>query len=136
MRDPKLQPEHPKSKKRVSHRKELAVVTLAMVASISGVGGLLAVNQPASSQLTATVGSAAKPTITAHTQQDTSGKEHVRLIPSSWRGDDGREIDDDGDGYAVVRPARVHEVSNAAPSFSPRLHKSPSAVSQGSPPAH
>jgi predicted component of type VI protein secretion system len=37
-----------KKAKRVSARKELAVVTLAAVASIAGVGGLLSVHQPVS----------------------------------------------------------------------------------------
>ena len=37
-----------KKAKRVSPRKELAVVTFAAVASIAGVGGLLSLHQPAS----------------------------------------------------------------------------------------
>ena len=37
-----------KKRKRVSPRKEVAVVTFAAVASIAGVGGLLSVHQPVS----------------------------------------------------------------------------------------
>jgi hypothetical protein len=49
MSDTGSQPKAPTKKpKRVSSRKELAVVTLAAVASIAGVGGLLGVHQPVS----------------------------------------------------------------------------------------
>jgi hypothetical protein len=131
MKDPNTQPELPKPKKRVSHRKELAVVTLAMVASISGVGGLLAANQSAYSQ---TASSASKPAVSAPARHDGAGGKHLRFLRASWRDDDGREVGDDGSGYAVVGPVKRHQASNGAPSFSPRLHRSPSAVSQGSPP--
>src|ERR687889_547929 len=44
-----------KKVRRVSHRKEFAVVTLGMVAAISGVGGLLATNPPSWAKTTESV---------------------------------------------------------------------------------
>jgi hypothetical protein len=116
---------------RVSHRKELAVVTLAMVASISGVGGLLAANQPTSSQPTQTTGAPNRPAIATAARRGGAGRRPVRLVPSAWRSDDGRESDDGGGG-AIQRPAKVHRVRKAVPAFSAHSRQAPSAVSQGS----
>ena len=118
---------------RVSHRKELAVVTLAMVASISGVGGLLAAQQPTSSQPTQTAGAPDRPAVVRAARPGGAGRRPVRLEPSSWRGDDGREIDE-GDGRSTLLPAKTHRVRGAIPTFSARSHQAPSAVSRGSSP--
>ena len=49
--------------RRVSQRKELAVVTLGMVAAITGVGGLLAASPPGgASEDTADIGNGRRPT--------------------------------------------------------------------------
>jgi RsiW-degrading membrane proteinase PrsW (M82 family) len=119
--------------RRVSHRKELAVVTLAMVASISGVGGLLAAHQPTSSQPTQTAGASNRPVVVSAARRDGAGRRPVRLEPSSWRSDDGREIDD-ARGHSTLHPAKTHRVHAAVPTFSAHSHRTPSAVSHGSPP--
>jgi hypothetical protein len=96
------------TRRRVSHRRELAVVTFAAVASIAGVGGFLAAHQPVT-----------------HTSQP--AVQQAPAIQTAWRTDDGGG--DDG-GQVLVRQAQ-----GTSPSFSSGSHAAPSAVSQGSVPA-
>lgn len=97
------------ARRRVSHRRELAVVTFAAVASIAGVGGFLAAHQPVT-----------------HTSQPAPVVQQAPAVQTVWRGDDG--AGDDG-GKAFVQQAQ-----GTSPSFSSGSHAAPSAVSQGSVP--
>lgn len=98
------------ARKRVSHRKELAVVTLAAVASIAGVGGFLAAHQPVTQN--------SQPASTVQSVQRTP------VVQTTWHGDDG-ERDDGGQAF-------VQRAQGASSSFSTHSHAAPSAVSQGS----
>lgn len=73
MSDTGSRPKAPTKKpRRVSPRKELAVVTFAAVASIAGVGGLLSVHQPVSQVAPSTQnGGATSWTSTAHASRPT-----------------------------------------------------------------
>jgi hypothetical protein len=122
-----------KAARRVSHRRELAVVTLAAVASVSGVGGLLAAGQHATSTPAASVGTPASSAITAPAQPKTDqGTLAVAQAPR-W-GDDGDAAD--GDGQAAFQPANNVELvrRNANVAQSSTSNSSPATVSQGSAP--
>lgn len=131
MREPETRKKRAANERRVSHRRELAVVTLAAVASISGVGGLLAVNPPAS-QSAQPAGAREQPALAAPARPDdqTDG-----LLPTSsnggYRGDDEYYEDDEGE-QAAVQPASTLPTRKAAPSWSAPSQAPASAVSQGS----
>ncbi len=118
---------------RVSHRRELAVVTLTAVASISGVGGLLAAGQHASPPGQP---ASASSSALANQAQPRHARNALALQRVSYRGDDGEEAGDDG--RAILRPAKtvnpVRQSGNVAVSRAP--HARPSAVSQGSAPVN
>jgi hypothetical protein len=118
--------------RRVSPRRELAVVTLAAVASISGVGGLLA-----GQHLSAPVqpASAARATL-ASPEQPRPTKKPIALKQASYRGEDGVEADDDG--VVVFQPAnRARPMRhNGTAAHTPVQSTRPSAVSQGSAPVN
>lgn len=114
--------------RRVSQRRELAVVTLAAVASISGVGGLLAASQHA--------GALVQPASAPTTKGALTSPAHrpLALAPASYRSDDREEAGDDGG--AIFRPANgvgtARHNGNAA--HTPAPHARPSTVSRGSAP--
>jgi hypothetical protein len=117
--------------RRVSKGRELAVVTLAAVASISGVGGLLAAGQHAGtpSQPASTSGGAV-----ANLTQPGHAHKPLALKQASYRDDDGEEAGDEG--RVILRAAKkvapLRQNGNVAPS-----HVSPpSAVSRGSVPVN
>ena len=118
--------------RRVSPRRELAVVTLAAVASISGVGGLLAGQhlsapvQPASAARTASA-SPAQPRPT---------KKPITFERASYRGEDRGEADDDG--VVIFQPANRARLvrHNGTAAHTPTPSTRPSAVSQGSAPVN
>lgn len=117
-----------KSRPRVSHRKELAVVTLAMIASVSGVGGLLASNHLATAntaQATNTGQHAAK-----SSPARTDGWDHTKIVPASWHG--RGERDDEEGRHAPARQVKARPVQHTSPSFALRSNTSASTVSQGS----
>ena len=110
---------HPKAPtkkpKRVSPRKELAVVTFAAVASIAGVGGLLSMHQPVSQVAPPTQNVAATSwTSPAHTS-------HATVSHTVTQG-----------SKAVVRTSQPTQPAGAA-SWSPSAHGSHSTLTQGSP---
>ena len=115
-------PEH----KRVSHRKELAVITLATVASIAGVGGLLLSGQQGTHQA---VQSAA-------TASPSGTSNNLGGVPTtSQRGDVDGEINDDGEGrHAVLRPSKAKPAQSGAPSWSVPSQTPAPAVSRGTTP--
>lgn len=133
MKVPKSQAKKPE-RRRVSHRKELAVVTLAMVASISGVGGLLASGQQSTPQAGQPV--AATERASAATSASPSGTTDKvgTVAPTSQREDDDGEINDDVGKHAVLRSAKAKPAQNGAPSWSATSQTPAPAVSQGSPP--
>jgi hypothetical protein len=118
--------------RRVSPRRELAVVTLAAVASISGVGGLLAGQhlsapvQPASVARTAS----------ANPAQTRPSKQPISLQRASYRGEDRGEADEDGgivfQSANKTRPVRHSGTAAHTPAPSTRH----SAVSTGSAPVN
>jgi hypothetical protein len=114
--------------RRVSQRRELAVVTLAAVASISGVGGLLAASQPAGAPIQPASAPTAKGALTSPAHRA------LALTPASYRSDDREEAGDDGG--VVFRPANgvgtARHNGNAA--HTPAPHARPSTVSRGSAP--
>ena len=116
---------------RVSQRRELAVVTLAAVASISGVGGLLAVGQHTSDQLASAPRSAV-----ASPAQPRSTHRPLTLTQASYRGEDGEEVGDD-DGV-ILRSAKRTDTGRRSGNvaWSPTTGAHPSAVSQGSAPVN
>lgn len=116
--------ENPKPR-RVSHRKELAVVTLAMVASISGVGGLLAGSQQGNSQA---AGASERPTVAAPASPSGTGDRLGMVANASQPGDD------DAGGHAVLRADKGKHTPNSTPSWSANSQRPAAAVSQGSPP--
>lgn len=93
---------------RVSHRRELAVVTFTAVASIAGIGGFLAAHQPV-----------------AYTPQTA-----VRQTPADQTAQNAET-----GGGDEGRAALVQRSPGASPSFSNVSRAAPSAVSQGSVPA-
>jgi hypothetical protein len=116
---------------RVSHRRELAVVTIAAVASISGVGGLLAAGQntpvwPANVSRSALTSS----------EQPGQAQRPLSVTRASYRGDDGEEAGDDG--RVILRPANKVDPGrhNGNLAWSHTSHARPSAVSQGSAPVN
>jgi hypothetical protein len=147
--------------RRVSHQRELAVVTLAMVASISGVGGLLAVGKQASAPIQSA--SVSRSTLTNPAQQGPAhqplaltqptykgeGGEGVgndrqviggpakkfgpgRRRQAVYGGDDGEEAGDEG---AILQPGKqAGPRRNGNFTWLPPRHARPSAVSQGSAP--
>ena len=124
----------PGKARRVSKGRELAVVTLAAVASISGVGGLLAAGQHAStpSQPTSASGGAI-----ASLAQPGHTHKPLALKQASYRGDDGEEAGDEG--RVILRPAKrvapLRQNGNVAGSRA--SHASPpSTVSRGSVPVN
>ena len=149
---------------RVSHQRELAVVTLAAVASISGVGGLLAASQQASALIQSasvsrsTLTSPAQPrlahkplALTQPTYRDEGGEEagNARQVirkpakklgpgrrrQALYKGDDGEATSDEGGG--ILQPAKkVGPRRNGNFTLSPPRHARPSAVSQGSAPVN
>ena len=132
MKDPESQAKKPESR-RVSHRKELAVVTLAMVASISGVGGLLVSGQQGTPQA---VQPAATERAGAASPASPSGTtDKPGTIPlTSQRGDDDGEIDDDEGRHVVLRSAKAKPTQNETPSWSAPSQTPAPAASQGSAP--
>ena len=84
--------------RRVSHQRELAVVTLAAVASISGVGGLLAVGKQASAPIQSA--SVSRSTLTSPAQPRPahnrwpSGSLPTRVKALKGRGTTGRSFAD------------------------------------------
>jgi hypothetical protein len=116
MSDTGSHPKAPTKKpKRVSPRKELAVVTFAAVASIAGVGGLLSVHQPASQVAPPTQNVANTSwTSSAHTS-------HPTVSHTVTQG-----------SKAVVRAGQPTPAAPTA-SWSSSAHGSHSTVSQGSP---
>ena len=150
--------------RRVSHQRELAVVTLAAVASISGVGGLLAAGQQASAPIQSASVSrnpltspaqprpAHKPLALAHpTYRGEGGEEagndrHLIRKPAKkagpgrrrqaiYRGDEGEGASDEGG--AILQPAKsVGPRRNGNFAWSPTRHARPSAVSRGSAPVN
>jgi hypothetical protein len=123
---------------RVSKGRELAVVTLAAVASISGVGGLLAAGQHAS---TPSGPAGASGGATASLAQPGHAHKPLALKQASYRGEDGEDGEDAGgdDGRVVLRPAKkagpVRQSGNVAGSRAGHASP-PSAVSQGSAPVN
>ena len=115
---------------RVSQRRELAVVTLAAVASISGVGGLLAAGQHTSVQPASVPGRA----ITSTAQRGPAHRPPA-LSQASYRDDDGEEA---GDDEVLLRPAKRTDTGRHSGNvaWSPATHARPSAVSQGSAPVN
>jgi hypothetical protein len=117
---------------RVSKGRELAVVTLAAVASISGVGGLLAAGQHVS-----TPGGPASASggAVASLAQPRHAHKPLALRQASFRGDEGEEGGGD-DGQFILRPAKkvvpLRQNGNVAPSHA----NPPSAVSRGSAPVN
>jgi hypothetical protein len=150
--------------RRVSHQRELAVVTLAAVASISGVGGLLAVGKQASAPVRSASVSrsplpgpaqprpAHKPLALRQPTYKGEGGEGARddgqvirrparkFGPGGRRqavygGDDGEEAGDEGG--AILQPAKkAHPRRNGNFTWSPPRHTRPSAVSRGSAPVN
>lgn len=151
--------------RRVSHQRELAGVTLAAVASISGVGGLLAVGKQANAPtqsasvsrgtLTspAPPGPAHKPqALTQPAFRDEGGEETGkdgqlirkpakkfgpgRRRQAIYKGDDGEEASDERG--AILQPARSGGPRRNCNLFawSPTRHARPSAVSRGSAPVN
>ena len=118
--------------RRVSPRQELAVVTLAAVASISGVAGLLTASQHASTPVESGSASASR-AITAPAPLKTHQRSLAAAQPS-FRGDGGEVADDNG--RAVFQPARKAKLvrRNTNVASSPTSHASPATVSQGSAP--
>lgn len=116
--------------RRVSQRRELAVVTLAAVASISGVGGLLAASQHAGAPVQPSSAPTAKGALTSPAHRP------LALAQASYRGDDREEAGDDGG--VVFRPANgvgtARHNGNAA--HTPASHARPSTVSRGSAPVN
>ena len=122
--------------RRVSHRRELAVVTLAAVASISGVGGLLAAGQQGSLPVES-ANAPASSTITPPTQPKTHQRT-LAVTQASYHDDEGDEVEGFDDGQAIVRPASKakHARRDARVAWSSTSHAAPSAVSQGSAPVN
>lgn len=122
MKDPKSQANNLPSNKsaskprRVSHRRELAVVTLAAVASIAGVSGLLVTDQ--SNAL------AAQPT--------GSGERPNLVAPTLQHGDGGQGDENDSDDHGVIQPARARPAQVQAPSRSATSPATFHSVSRGS----
>ena len=114
---------------RVSKGRELAVVTLAAVASISGVGGLLAAGQHVS-----TPGGPASASggAVASLAQPRHAHKPLALRQASFRDDEGGG----DDGQFILRPAKrvapLRQNGNVAPSHA----SPPSAVSRGSAPVN
>jgi len=133
MDGPKARKEGKEGKaRRVSPRRELAVVTLAAVASISGVGGLLAGQhlsapvQPASVARTAS----ANPAQTRHTKQP------IALQRASYRGEDRGEADED-EGVIFQPTNRARPVRhNGTAAHTPAPSTRHAAVSTGSAPVN
>jgi hypothetical protein len=147
----------------VSHQRELAVVALAAVASISGVGGLLAVGKQASAPIQSA--SVSRSPLTSPAQPRPAHKP-LALRQPTYKGEGGEGARDDG--QVIRRPARKfgpggrrqavyggddgEEASNegailqpakkADPrrngnfTWSPTRHARPSAVSRGSAPVN
>ena len=125
--------------RRVSQRKELAVVTLGAVAAIAGVGGLLAASPP--SGIASETVSAGNETTVVQPDPSSSGKAsetvEAESEPSSGaesaRGDDGGAPEREGPG-AQVAPQPVVEGSAPAPTWSaPSPQQDPAtAMSRGS----
>ena len=115
--------------RRVSQRGELAVITLAAVASISGVGGLLAASQHAGAPVQPASAPSAKGALTSPAHRP------LALAPASYRGD--REEAGD-DGGVVFRPANgfVTARHNGNAAHTPAPHARPSTVSRGSAPVN
>ena len=118
---------------RVSPRRELAVVTLAAVASISGVGGLLAAGQHAGTQARPTNGSLSTVSSPIRPKQE---HRQIAVAPTSSTGGYREEIDDDGEN--LVGPAdRIGKApQNVTAARAPARHARYSAVSQGSAPVN
>ena len=118
--------------RRVSPRRELAVVTLAAVASISGVGGLLAGHHLSAPVQPANTARAAF----ASPEQPRPTKKPIALEQASYRDEDRGEADDDG--VVVFQPAnRTTPVRHNGPAaHTPAPSTRPSAVSQGSTPVN
>jgi hypothetical protein len=123
-----------KKPRRVSQRRELAVVTLATVASISGVGGLLAAHQYGISQSVQPAGATERPAAAVPNQPSSVGAGSAVSAPASSRENEHEEIVDDGGEHAVLRSARVKPAQNDAPSWSAASQKSAPAVSRGTTP--
>jgi hypothetical protein len=85
----------------VSHQRELAVVALAAVASISGVGGLLAVGKQTSAPMQPA--SASRSPLTSPAQPRSAHKP-LALTQPTYKGEGGEEAGDDG--QLVRRPAK------------------------------
>jgi hypothetical protein len=113
--------------RRVSPRRELAVVTIAAVASISGVGGLLAAGQHTPVQSASAVTNPAQPR---------PAQESLSVTQASYRGDDGEEAGDDG--RVILPPAKKVDPGRQGGNltWSSTAHARPSAVSQGSAPVN
>lgn len=124
-----------KKPRRVSQRRELAVVTLATVASISGVGGLLAAHQYATSQFVQPAGATERPAAAVPNQPSSVGAGSAVSAPASSRENEHEEIGHDGgDEHAILRSARVKPAQNGAPSWSAASQKPAPAVSRGTTP--
>ena len=110
--------------RRVSPRRELAVVTIAAVASISGVGGLLAAGQHTPVQSASAV---------TNTAQPRPAQRPLSVTQSSYRGEEAGD-----DGRVIVRPAKKVDPGrrNGNLAWSSTAHARPSAVSQGSAPVN
>jgi hypothetical protein len=116
--------------RRVSQRRELAVVTLAAVASISGVGGLLAASQHAGAPVQPASAPTTKGALTSPVHRP------LALAPASYRSDDREEAGDDGG--VVFRPANGVGTArhNGNTAHTPAPHARPSTVSRGSAPVN
>jgi hypothetical protein len=114
---------------RVSKGRELVVVTLAAVASISGVGGLLAAGQHVS---TSGGPASASGGAVASLVQPRHAHKPLALRQASFRDDEGGG----DDGQFILRPAKrvapLRQNGNVAPSHA----SPPSAVSRGSAPVN
>ncbi|HET7479928.1 MAG TPA: hypothetical protein VFJ72_10495 [Rubrobacteraceae bacterium] len=143
---------------RVSQRRELAIVTLGMAASIAGLGGLLAANPPSWAVSQADVRQAIT-TEAAVTPGQSASTQNNAIRPSSGTDDDsagasaGARSDADRDEVETVQASAQQQASRQAarrearraarqslrqpaqqstPVYSAPTQTSPSAVSQGS----
>ena len=150
--------------RRVSHQRELAVVTLAAVASISGVGGLLAAGKQTSAPMQSA--SVSRSPLTSPAQPRPANRP-LALGQPSYKGEGGEGAGDDGqvvrrsakkygtgrrgqalyggndgeeagdDGGATLQPAKkAGPRRNGNFTWSPPRHARPSAVSRGSAPVN
>ena len=113
--------------RRVSPRRELAAVSLAAVASISGVGGLLAAGQH--------TGAPTQPAGVS-TAKDASAHKPLALAPTSFKGRGEEDGDDGGTVFHAANRATRPVRRKANVSRTPAQPAHHSTVSRGSAPVN